>query len=469
VWLRRRRPGHQTQCYVHFYTDIVLLGVAIYASGGVASGLGILLVIPVAAAGTLLQTRYSLVYAALATLVLLTSEVVRHLQGGLADAAYTQAALLGLATFAAAGLARLLARRHAQSAALARQRSVDLKRMAALNELIIQQMEAGILVVDREGRVMLANASAPVLLGQTEPVAGLELDTLSARLDGAMREHRETGQNPVQPVTIGGEDERARRLQVQFTDLGEQGTLIMLEDAAFIENQLQQLKLASLGRLTASIAHEIRNPLAAINHSSQLLAEAEREPADARLLEIQLENCRRINAIIESILQLTRRRPGDQERMELEQWLEAFVDEYRTRHELSEERLTLHTDFNGAVVACHPEQLRQVLTNLCDNCLQHGRTENGGPVRIELRLGPGRGGLPIIDVIDDGVPIPQYLVDELFEPFYTTSHSGTGLGLYLARELCEVNGAELHYVNTEAGNCLRIAFHEPKPTRSVHG
>lgn len=459
LWLRRRRPDHQTQCYVHFYTDVIVLAIAIYASGGVASGLGILLVVPVAGAGVLLQTRYSLVYAALATLLLLTSEAIRHLQLGADAAAYTQAALLGIALFAAAILAGLLARRHAYSAALARQRSVDLRRMAELNELIIQQMEAGILVVDPNHRIQLANASGLELLGQSEEITGQPLASLSRRLDAAMHRHRETGEAPIRAITVG-EAERPRRLQVQFTDLGEQGTMIMLEDAAFIENQLQQLKLASLGRLTAGIAHEIRNPLAAINHSAQLLRESDRETGDRRLLDIQLEHCQRINSIVESILQLTRRKPGDHDRFELGQWLEEFVTEFRQQRDLDEGRLELERPDDTFRVACHPGQLRQILTNLCNNCLQHGRTGDGSPIRITIRLARGRGPGPVIDVIDNGLPIPRETLDDLFEPFYTTSHAGTGLGLYLARELCEANGAELYYVHREAGNCLRMTFRE---------
>ncbi len=457
ISLRRRRPDYQTQCHLHFYTDIILLGVAIYASGGVSSGLGILLVIPVAGAGTLLQARYSLVYAALAAVMLLTSEVLFHMQAGAAAAAYTQAALLGIALFATAFLARLLALRQAQSTALARQRSIDLQRLAALNEQIIQQMEAGILVVSADGRITLANASAKELLGRPGEIADRPLAELSSQLETAMRSHRQSGRNPPHPVRVHRDDERSRRLQVQFTDLGEQGTMMMLEDAAFIEHQVQQLKLASLGRLTAGVAHEIRNPLAAINHSAQLLAESGRDQADARLVEIQLEHCRRINAIIESVLQLSRSGPGDRESIDLGEWLEIFVAEFRAHHRLSPDRMRLERNSNF-VVSCHSGQLRQILTNLCENCLQHGRTESQGPVCIRVRMTRTQEGNAVIDIIDNGLPIPREQLEDLFEPFFTTSRTGTGLGLYLARELCEANDAELRYVTMETGNCLRIEF-----------
>jgi len=179
--LRRRFPSYTTQSYLHFYSDVILLGMAVHASGGVSSGLGILLIVPVAAAGTLLRTRDALVYAALATLLLLTSEFIRHRDISPDAAAYTPAALLGLAMFASALLAGVYARRHAQSAALARQRSLELKRLERLNERIIQQMEAGILVVAPDDRITLANASARVLLSHPDEVVGHRLSEFSRR------------------------------------------------------------------------------------------------------------------------------------------------------------------------------------------------------------------------------------------------------------------------------------------------
>lgn len=454
--LRRRRPGYTTQCYFHFYSDIILLGMAIHASGGVDSGLGILMVVPVAAAGTLLQTRYSLLYAALATLLLLASEIIRHLDTGPNAAAYTPAALLGLAMFASALLAGVYARRHAQSAALARQRSLELEKLEQLNERIIQQMEAGILVVAPDDRITLANASVRMLLGQANQAIGSTLAEFSPRLDEAMLAHRATGKTPVGALTIGTES--TQRVHVQFTELGDQGTLVVLEDAAFIEEQVQQMKLASLGRLTAGIAHEVRNPLAAIAHSAQLLAESELDSNDTRLVEIQIEHCRRINAIIEGILQVSRRGRVFQEEIELHPWLEEFVSDFKAHRDLPPECIRLECKIDTLRGRFQPEQLRQILLNLCDNCVQHGRTNNDESIDITLRISRNTGGYPVIEVIDNGLPIPREILEDLFEPFYTTSNVGTGIGLYLARELCELNDANLQYQRNTNGNCMRITL-----------
>lgn len=456
--LRRRQPGYVTQGYIHFYTDVILLSVAVHASGGVASGLGILLIVPVAAAGTLLQTRYSLLYAALATVLLLASETIRHQQFGLDAAAYTPAALLGLAIFGSALLAGVYSRRHAHSLALARQRSLEVRRLERLNERIIQQMEAGILVVAPDDRITLENASARVLLGRHQGVTGESLSTISPLLEEAMHTHRESGRVPVGSLTIRPGDENSRRVQVQFTDLGEQGTMIMLEDAAFIESQVQQMKLASLGRLTAGIAHEVRNPLAAIAHSAQLLAESDLDSGESRMVEIQIEQCRRINAIVEGILQVSRRGRIFQEDIDLHRWLEEFVSDFQAHRELSGAEIRLESSPQPARGRFQPEQLRQILLNLCDNCVEHGRTGDERPLQIIVRLTRDAHGHPAIDVTDNGLAISRETLIDLFEPFFTTSRTGTGLGLYLARELCELNGAKLEYLEADGGNCMRISL-----------
>lgn len=467
--IRLRRPPADTQAYLHFYTDVIALSGAMYASGGVGSGLGILLAVPVAGAGILLPLRHALVYAALATLLVLTAEVVRHVQLGPVASAYPQAALLGTILFVVAILATLLARRGAQTAALAEQRSRALRHLSQLNERIVQQMESGILVVARDGTVTLANASADQLLGAGHAVSGRALESVAPGVAQALYAWRAQPRMPLGTVDPGtGADQR---LQPQFTDLGEHGTLVSLEDAAFIEQQLQQLKLASLGRLTASIAHEIRNPLGAISHSAQLLAEsADDDAGERRLIEIQLEHCRRINDIVENILQLSRRKAGSPASIRLDDWLADFAEEFRSAHGLDGQRLqTGSATANGGPVRFDPEHLRQVVGNLCENSLKHGRTADGDGVRIVLETQARAGASPHLDIVDDGVPIEAQRIDEIFEPFYTTSHEGTGLGLYLARELCEANHAELRYVSGVTGNRFRILFATTIAEGTAHG
>lgn len=466
--LLQRRPQATSQAYLHFFADVVALSGVIYASGGADSGLGILLLVPVAGAGILLPTRDALLYASLAALMALTSEVVRHQTLGEAAADYPGAALLGATLFATALLAALLARRSAQIAHIARQRMADIRHLTTLNERIIQQMESGIVVVGPDGAIKLANASANILLERDDIIPGEMLTQLAPGLAQTLATWRAEPNTPLPPVAAGPQAQR--RLYAQFTDLGELGTLISLEDAAHIEEQLQQLKLASLGRLSASIAHEIRNPLSAIRHSTQLLGETETlSTEDRRLVEIQLQHCNRINRIVEDVLVVSRRRTQPGETVQLPEWLAGFVQDFRDTRQLDDEHVTLRAAGGVAAdtsVTFDPGQLRQVLGNLCDNALQHGQRPDGSGVTVALETGNLAGDQPYLDIADDGVAIEHSRVEELFEPFYSTSRTGTGLGLFVARELCASNNARLRHIAEDCGNRFRILFESKR--RDTH-
>lgn len=461
--LYQRRPPQGTQAHIHLYTDILILSFAAYTSGGVASGLAVLMIVPVAGAGMLLPIRHTMLFAALATLFILGGELARSIDAGPGAAQFTQAALLGGALFVAAGLAAAVARRGAQSAEIAERRTRDVHQLSALNERIIQQMEAGILVIDPQGMVILANASAWQLLGNPARLEGEALPGVApglARAHAEWREHGRAPVGPVQPDAAATADTPG--LQVQFTDLGELGTLVSLEDAAFIAEQLQQLKLASLGRLTASIAHEVRNPLGAISHATQLLAESPALAADdQRFTRIILDHCKRVNTIVENVLQLSRRHPVDPEPLDLAAWLDDFATTYREGHGLDAHHLVITPPGPGLQVAFDPDHLYQVVANLCDNALQHGERDDSRPPRLHLRAGHDDTDAPVIDIEDDGRPIDPDRVEGMFEPFYSTRHGGTGLGLFLARELCEANRARLRYRRMAEGNCFRITLAAP--------
>ncbi|WP_083330679.1 sensor histidine kinase [Halofilum ochraceum] len=466
--IHRRVPDARIQAYLHLYTDLILLTVATYGSGGVASGLGTLLVVPIAGAGTLLAARHALLAAALGSLLLLGIESIRAFRIDAGAAAYPQAAVLGITLFAAALLAAALARRSAESAEIARRRSVDVQRLSALNERIVQHMEAGILVVDPSGRISLANASAGVLLDDPATLTGRRVDDVAPGLVAALDRWSRDGRTSPEPLTA--KPGANRRLQVQFTALGEPGTLLSIEDARFIEEQVQQLKLASLGRLTASIAHEIRNPLGAISHSAQLLEESEAIPeADRRLTGIMLAHSRRVNHIVESVLELSRQRGGEGTTVELAEWLPDFARQYAHDHQLGTDRLRHTAPGTALRVHFDPGQLDQIVRNLCDNSLRHGRRSDGESVIVTLCAGTDREGHTWLDVRDDGNPIDRRQVDEIFEPFFTTSHSGTGLGLFLARELCEANNARLHFVASDTGNCFRVTLQAIDDRPRHHG
>ena len=240
-----------------------------------------------------------------------------------------------------------------------------------------------------------------------------------------------------------------------FSSLGPRGTLISLEDYGVIAQQVQQLKLASLGSLTASIAHEVRNPLAAINNSVQLVAENDYiEDEDKRILGIAERHCIRINRIIEDILQLSRRDKNNPESIELNFWLKDFAGRFR------ENRINDHCSINvstkfALTIEFDRSHLEQILSNLCTNTITHN--PNRQDLQIDIRCGLSQpSGHVCIEVSDNGAGIDPAIVDEIFEPFYTTRHGGTGLGLFIIRELCEINKAKISYSANNAGACFRI-------------
>ena len=260
---------------------------------------------------------------------------------------------------------------------------------------------------------------------------------------------------------------RSRRggvdILVSFTGLGLQGTegsLIFLEDAAATRQRAQQFKLVSLGRLAASIAHEIRNPLGAISHAAQLLSESSEHPDDnRRLTAIIQDHSQRVNAIVDNVLNLSRREASVPESFELSPWLERFVRELSARHALEDGDVLVSVTPADMQIRMDRSQLQQVLWNLCENALRYSR----GRPRLELRCGLlVSSQRPFLDVIDHGPGISAQVEDNLFEPFFTTERTGTGLGLYIAAELCEANQASLGlYSNTAEGCCFRINFAPP--------
>ncbi len=458
--IRWRRPPFLYQVYFQIFVDIIVLVLLMHASGGLASGLGILLIVAVAGGSLLLARRSAILLAAVATVLLLLEQTYIIIYSENLDVSYTQAGLLGAILFATAAMAQFLARRVRESESLAAQRGVDLANMEQLTEYIIQRMQTGIVVVDRKERVRFINESASYLLGSTSATHTQTLATLAPELANHLHTWQEdsgSAQQIFRPTST------AANLIPRFASLGQTrsaGTLIFLEDIAAMTQQAQQLKLASLGRLTASIAHEIRNPLGAISHAGQLLAESKQlGKSELRMTQIIAENSKRVNTIIENVLNLSRRQQSEPEEVKLSDWLNHFVDEFCQTKQLVSSTIRFSVKPDSIIVRFDPNQLYQVLWNLCQNGLRYSR-----PGKNEYLLSI-EGGIttdaptPFLDVIDYGPGIEPEFAETVFEPFFTTDAKGTGLGLYIARELCEANQARLNYLSHSAGGCcFRITF-----------
>lgn len=428
--------------------DIGFVVLLMYASGGLSSGLGLLLLTSLAAAGLVTRGQLTLFFAAIASIAVLlehTYEVLRFSESG---AQYAQAGLLSVAYFAIAWLAHTLAKRSLASERLAAQREIDLANLAQVNQLVIQDMEHGVIVADGDGVVRQVNTAAERMIDGLRGGGVINLKdrvpALYSRFEAWLRDQQ--GSEAPDAFKIGT-NLRARLVPVALRRGA--GAVIFLEDLARIQAEARQMKLAALGRLTANIAHEIRNPLGAISHAAELLQEESGVSAGAqRLTTIIRDNTRRLDRMINDVQTLNRGEGAKRERFHLTAYLRAFVEQFVATEKLAADVIELHLAIDPYVMFDR-DHLNQVLWNLCHNALRHSRRRAGS---IRLQVGrAARGHAVRLDVIDDGTGVPPESRGNLFEPFFTTSPGGTGLGLYLAREICEANGAVLEYVETTGG------------------
>jgi len=473
----RRLGGHfHALLVVHALTDLVALATLMHAAGGLRSGIVVLLIAALAGAAVLSTRRMAASFAAAATLLVLGEAAWTLLRGGGTEAGLLMmAGLIGVACFATAMTVNWLAiRLHAQEQ-IARRRGEDLRRQLAVTSRVVAELQQGVLIVGEDGGVHTMNPAARALLG-----AGREAPLLAnagpheggagwSALRRAYAHWRagagagHAGSGPAQsevdlPAPGGG----SARVRLRFLGTAEPGTdtVVMLEDQRLIEERAQQLKLASMGRLSASIAHEIRNPLGAIRHANGLLAERLDDPVLARLARIVEDNTVRIDRIIEDVLSISRRERATVETIALADFLKSLLPEFIAACNADPARVAVRL-LSQRPIRFDSNHLRQVLLNLLGNALRYASGAPGA-VLVEWReREPHR--LELV-VADDGPGLPTEMLEHAFEPFFTTETRGTGLGLYLARELCNANGAAIRYEAGASGERYRSAFViEPAP------
>ncbi|MFL6602966.1 MAG: two-component system sensor histidine kinase NtrB [Steroidobacteraceae bacterium] len=447
--------------------DAAAIGLILYASGGVSSGLGILLVLPVGAMAVLADHRDAFLLAALAAIAVLVQQIFVNIDDGAPNTDYTTAGVLGAVLFLIALSAWPIANRLRESEALVRRQEVDLANLAQLSQYIIQHLRESILVIDTHDRIRLINESAAHILGDTSAVPEALLGEASPRLLYLLETWRQNQGNPVFPApdqTIVAAD-GARVMRANFAPLGSSTpapVIVFLEDTSLLAEKVQQSKLAALGRLSASIAHEIRNPVGAMSHAAQLLGESDTITAgEKRLTEIMRTNAERVSAIINNVLGLSKRQEMRAETISLRVWTEEFQEEFCETMQLPRERL--RTDALSPVeVRVDPSQLRQIVWNLCENAFKHGASERPEEI-IEIRHGRlTPTGRPYLQVMDRGSGVKPEHAERIFEPFFSGGR-GTGLGLFLARELAQTNGATLLYEPRHGGGSIfRLVFADPR-------
>lgn len=457
-------PKRSGQVFSLALADTVMLCGLFYAAGGPASGIGNLLIASVAISNILVRGRIGLLIAAVAAIGIIYLTFYLSISRPTAANYYLQAGSLGALCFAVALLMQALTRRLDDSETLAEQRASDVTKLEELNALILQRMRTGILVLDPQRRIQLANQSALTLFG-LDQLVGQTIDHCCAALVDGLQLWQSNPTLRPQSLKLPGSKTVLQPSFIALRQGDQQQTLVFLEDLSQIAQQAQQLKLAALGRLTAGIAHEIRNPLGAISHAAQLLQESEELPgADRRLAQIIQDQSKRMNQVIENVLQLSRRQQAEPQALDLKTWLETYVSEWRQRATACQQ---LHLDIAQGSFETRMDalQLSQILDNLVDNALRYSaKTHEIAEVWLTLSADPGLE-LPTLQVLDNGPGVAAQQVQHLFEPFFTTEPQGTGLGLYLARELCESNRARLDYFPRQDGGCLRITFaHARRPS-----
>lgn len=452
------RPGFTPQELARFslMTDIVILLLVLHCFGGLGSGLVILLIFTVGIAGLLLPLQVALFFASLISIGIVIEAWLAS-GGSFADGQALQAGIYGIASFVTALGCSLLGRWGREYQLLAERRRNDLVGLEQVNDLIIRRMRSGVMVVDAELKVRQMNESAWYLLGNP-PVSEKRLKVIAPALVERLDLWRRTGRADDEGLLLKATQAAVVPQFVRLPGVLGEATLIFLEDTSVVSRRARDLAQASLARLSASIAHEIRNPLGALSHASQLLGESGELPRqDRRLIEIIRNHTARMNDIVENVLRLSRRERAQIEQTNVSEWLRDLAEVFRQEHGLPAARIRVEAPRNEIPVLMDPSQLQQAVTNLMDNALRHAASESHQPT-ITLRLSPIRGHREMaLDIIDDGPGIPLEKRSQIFEPFFTTHKQGSGLGLFLARQLCDANQAPLEYVQIpNAGACFRI-------------
>lgn len=424
--------------------DITVLTLLLYASGGQKSGLAVMLLIVLAGASLVGQGRMSLFYAALATVALLAEQAYRNLAlSGAADDDFFRVGVVSVAFFATAITVRFLARRVIANEELARQRGAALVDELRVSELVIHDMHDGVLVVDAAGAVRHCNPRAQALLGAGD-LAGRRVVEFFPELQEAMRHFGPGVNEREQQIEFapGG-----KSLQVRIVATGSD-TVVYLQDTGLLRAQAQQMKLAALGRLTGSIAHEIRNPLSAISHAADLLRDEKRGDLQARLTRIIQDNALRLERMVRDVMELGRRDRVEPEQIGLSAFLATFLDELCLHQKARRDQFDCRIGGDAALVFDRAH-FNQVLWNLLANALRYS-SGSPGSIRLTADVNPSSNRCEL-HIMDDGAGIDETLLGQVFEPFFTTHSKGTGLGLYIARELCDTNGAALRLVGNAPG------------------
>lgn len=446
--------------------DALVLTTLLYFSGGNDLQVILLFLVQVAAAFMLVRSNQAILLTIFAITLVIYQQFYQTLKSDVNYALVNNVASMAISFIGVAYLSYTLSKRLKQIEQLSERQVNEVNALNAINNKIVQIIDQGVVVLSHDLEIFIANDTAidqlhlpktldnfklpdisPILAARLAPIIQEPEATLMLRLDAP------TTRTPL-AVGIEPNNQSFNDLRLRITQLRQQYAIIFIEDLRHEFSRAQQLKLASLGQLSASIAHEIRNPLATISQASQLLMEEVNE-ADSGLsgdnillYEMIYHQTIRVNKIIEDVLKLSRQQRPNFVYIEPKTWLKDFIQENFSGHDIF---LHCHTD-KGFMFDNH--QLAQILVNLINNGLRFSsKTQPHAFVTLDVY----EFGKSIhIDVIDTGHGVAKENIEYLFNPFFTTDNQGTGLGLYLSQAFCQANYANLEYVPSERQTCFRI-------------
>jgi two-component system sensor histidine kinase PilS (NtrC family) len=443
-------PTYTTQCKLQILVDLIIIIILYHSSSGRGAGLEILFYVSVSASGILLGGRGALAAAAAASILLITEHSYVILTNQRPFGGFTTLGFIGGGLFITAfmiySLTRLLKRSEVEVA----QKNIDLEKLSHINDLIVEQLQSGVIVVDSSLKPILINQSGRKLL-ELEDSSSLP-DLLEDMLpDIALKIYTADTNEAWKTSKIFIEP--GKTLLIQYKPLGEvfqSGYIILVDDYSELEKEQRNEKFIAMGRLSASIAHEIRNPLGAISHAGQLLAES---PSimehDSRLIEIIDQQSKRINQIIKTILDLGQSNEQKQTEFNLYEWLKETIELFNTDKKLAPGSISICGD--RTIKACgDPEQLQHVVLNLLSNGVKYADSSSTPLVTLSINASK-ENELVTVSVTDSGPGIAPENQNRVFEPFFTTSSTGNGLGLYIARQICLGNHGALDYVPNKDG------------------
>lgn len=462
-----RKPSFTKQLYINSLIDIVFLLSVVLTSNGLSSGLGILILLPVILPNILNPGQISLLLSASTVLALMGIQVFIQIDISSGSYEIFHIGVLSLFIMTISWVAGSWFEKASITAEIAQRRGVDLKNLSELNQAILDQLQMGIIVLDHKATVQHLNPTAWNMLGQPDDWRAQQLKNYAPELNSHLAFWKANVAPKVASYDLKHWKSTEFTLRLSQLGIHNHGVVLMyIEDTRIQREKQQDVKMASLGQLTANIAHEIRNPLGAISHAAQLLSESPGlGKADERMIQIIQTNSKRMNGTIESVLNLSRKSNPKRESIRLRLWLDEFINDFVMQSSLTQNQIGLFLDMPDASIQFDPTHLHQVMWNLCRNAEKYAR-ENVSELMIDIQgMHPNHTRDIVLSIIDNGKGVLDENVERLFEPFFTTGSQGegTGLGLFMARELCLSNGASLEYIKLPAGgSCFRLIFLQSK-------